>query len=130
MACVSHSIDSLIAVLANALTDNPGSKVLALVAYAWTGFGAAFDPLIILSLFWKRKTLNGVIAGIIIGAVTIILWKKILASTELYEIIPGFILSFASIVVVSLLEKCLLRKYCKVLNRYMICIKGNDSVKK
>ena len=94
-----------IAVLAIALASNPESKVLGLVAYAWAGFGAAFGPLIILSLLWKRMTLNGAIVGIIVGALTVILWKNLLASTGLYEIIPGFILSFISIVLVSVLEK-------------------------
>ena len=94
-----------IAVLAIVLASNPDSKVLGLVAYAWAGFGAAFGPLIILSLFWKRMTLNGAIAGIIVGAVTVIVWKNTMASTGLYEIIPGFIFSFISIIVVSLLEK-------------------------
>lgn len=94
-----------IAILAIVLASNPSSKVLGLVAYAWAGFGAAFGPLIILSLFWKRMTLNSAIAGIIVGALTVIVWKNTMASTGLYEIIPGFILSFVSIVVVSLLEK-------------------------
>ena len=94
-----------IAVLAIALASNPNSKVLGLVAYAWAGFGAAFGPLIILSLFWKRMTLNGAIVGIIVGAVTVIVWKNTMASTGLYEIIPGFVFSFISIIVVSLLEK-------------------------
>ena len=102
-------VDSLmelaIAVLAIVLASNPDSKVLGLVAYAWAGFGAAFGPLIILSLFWKRMTLNGAIVGIIVGAVTVIVWKNTMASTGLYEIIPGFILSLFSIVVVSLLGK-------------------------
>ena len=71
-----------------------------------TTFGAAFGPLIILSLFWKRMTLNGAIAGVIVGAVTVIVWKNTLAaSTGLYEIMPGFVLSFISIVVVTLLGK-------------------------
>ena len=91
----------LIALLAIWMAGNPESKVLGLVAYAWAGFGAAFGPLIILSLFWKRMTLNGAIMGIIVGAITVIVWKNTMASTGLYEIIPGFILSFASIVVVS-----------------------------
>ena len=95
-----------ISVLAIVLAFNPTSKVLGLVAYAWAGFGAAFGPLIILSLFWKRMTLNGAIAGVIVGAVTVIVWKNTLAaSTGLYEIMPGFILSFISIVVVTLLGK-------------------------
>lgn len=93
----------VIAVLAIVLAYNPNSKVLGLVAYAWAGFGAAFGPLIILSLFWKRMTLNGAIIGIIVGAVTVILWKNLMADTGLYEIVPGFVLSTLSIVIVSLL---------------------------
>lgn len=61
-----------IAVLAIVLAGNPDSKVLGLVAYAWAGFGAAFGPLIILSLFWKRMTLEGALAGMIVGAVVVI----------------------------------------------------------
>lgn len=95
----------LIALLAIVLASNPESKVLGLVAYAWAGFGAAFGPLIILSLFWKRMTLNGALAGMIIGAVTVIVWKNIWADTGIYEIIPGFICSLIAIIVVSLLGK-------------------------
>ena len=96
-----------IAVLAIVLAFNPNSKVLGLVAYAWAGFGAAFGPLIILSLFWKRMTLNGAIVGMIVGAVIVIVivWKNVMAHTGLYEIVPGFILSTLCIVVVSLLGK-------------------------
>lgn len=95
----------LIAVLAIWLASNPESKVLGLVAYAWAGFGAAFGPLIILSLFWKRMTLNGAIVGMIVGAAVVILWKNIFTHTGLYEIVPGFILSLISIIIVSLLDK-------------------------
>ena len=77
----------LIALLAIVLASNPESKVLGLVAYAWAGFGAAFGPLIILSLFWKRMTLNGALAGMIMGATVVILWKNLFADTGLYEII-------------------------------------------
>ena len=94
-----------IAVLAIILALNPESKVLGLVAYAWAGFGAAFGPLILLSLFWKRMTLNGAIAGMIVGAATVILWKNMMADTGIYEIIPGFILSLISIVIFSLISK-------------------------
>ena len=94
-----------IAVLAIVLAGNPDSKVLGLVAYAWAGFGAAFGPLIILSLFWKRMNLQGALAGMIVGAVVVIGWKNLFASTGVYEIIPGFILAFISIIVVSLLTK-------------------------
>ncbi|WP_180163470.1 sodium/proline symporter PutP [Acinetobacter sp. YH12069] len=94
-----------IAVFAITFAMNPASKVLGLVAYAWAGFGAAFGPLIILSLLWKRMTLNGAIIGMIVGAVTVIVWKNYLGHLGLYEIIPGFIFSTISIVVVSLLGK-------------------------
>ncbi|KAF5308364.1 hypothetical protein FQR65_LT18195 [Abscondita terminalis] len=94
-----------ISVLAIILAFNPESKVLGLVAYAWAGFGAAFGPLILLSVFWKRMTLNGALVGIIVGAVTVIVWKNTMAATGLYEIIPGFIFSLISIIVVSLLGK-------------------------
>ena len=95
----------LIAVLAIWLAGNPESKVLGLVAYAWAGFGAAFGPLIILSLFWKRMTLNGALVGMVLGAAIVIIWKNFFGETGLYEIVPGFICSFIAIIVVSLLDK-------------------------
>ncbi len=95
----------LIAVLAIWLAANPESKVLGLVAYAWAGFGAAFGPLIILSLFWKRMTLNGALVGMVLGAAIVIIWKNFFGVTGLYEIVPGFICSFIAIIVVSLLDK-------------------------
>ena len=76
-----------------------------MVSYAWAGFGAAFGPLIILSLFWRRMTLNGALTGMLVGAVVVILWKNMFSDTGLYEIIPGFICSLIAIVVVSLLGK-------------------------
>ncbi len=94
-----------IALLAIFMAGNPNAKVLGLVAYAWAGFGAAFGPLIILSLFWKRMTLNGALAGMIVGAVMVILWKNVWGSTGVYEIIPGFICSMAAIIIVSLMGK-------------------------
>lgn len=95
----------VISVLAIGLASNPESKVLGLVSYAWAGFGAAFGPLILLSLFWKRMTINGALVGMIVGACTVILWKNAFAATGLYEIIPGFIASLVSIIVVSLCGK-------------------------
>jgi sodium/proline symporter len=97
----------LIAVLAIVLASNPEAKVLGLVAYAWAGFGAAFGPLIILSVFWKRMTLSGALTGMIVGALVVILWKNIpvFATTGIYEIIPGFICSFITIILFSLISK-------------------------
>jgi sodium/proline symporter len=95
-----------IAVIAILLGYDPNSKVLELVGYAWAGFGAAFGPVIILSLFWKRMTRNGALAGIIVGAITVILWAKLDGGLfDLYELAPGFVLGTIAIVVVSLFDK-------------------------
>ncbi len=93
----------VIAALAMLLALNPDSFILDIVAYAWAGFGAAFGPAILASLFWRRATRNGVLAGIIVGGLTVLIWKQ-LALFGLYEIIPGFILSSLAIYVVSLLD--------------------------
>jgi len=94
------------------LAWNPENSVLGLVSNAWAGFGAAFGPLVILSLTWKRMTRNGALAGIIVGAATVLVWiyAPVLAdgaklSSVIYEIVPGFVLSFLAIVGVSLMGK-------------------------
>ena len=97
-----------IAVIAIFLGYNPDSRVLELVSYAWAGFGAAFGPVIILSLFWKRMTKNGALAGIVMGALTVIIWANLSGGIfELYELAPGFLFAVIAIVVVSLLIKLL-----------------------
>lgn len=91
-----------IAVIACILGLNPDSKVLELVSYAWAGFGAAFGPALILSLFWREMTRNGAIAGIIVGGVTVVVWGNMSGGLlDLYEIIPGFIFATIAIVLVS-----------------------------
>lgn len=94
-----------IALIAVLLAGNPDSTVLGLVSYAWAGFGAAFGPIIILSLFWKGITRNGALAGIIVGAVTVVIWGDFLSGGifDLYEIVPGFLLSTLATVIVSLM---------------------------
>lgn len=93
-----------IAALSLTLAMNPESLILDMVAYAWAGFGAAFGPALLASLFWRRATRNGILAGIITGGVTVLVWKQF-ALFGLYEIIPGFILALCAIYVVSLLDK-------------------------
>ena len=93
----------LIALVAIALAWNPDSRVLGLVACAWAGFGAAFGPVVLLSLYWRRINRNGALAGMIVGAATVILWKH--SGSALYEIVPGFIAATLAIVVVSLLTR-------------------------
>ncbi len=101
---ISRASVLIIASIAVYLGFNPNSFILDMVAYAWAGFGAAFGPAILMSLFWKRTTRIGVIAGIIVGGVTILAWKNF-APFELYEIVPGFIFSLVAIFVVSKLDK-------------------------
>lgn len=80
---------------------DPKSLVLSLVSYAWAGFGAAFGPVVLMSLWWKRMNRNGALAGMIVGAVTVLVWHQF-AWFGLYEIIPGFLFNLIAIVVVSL----------------------------
>lgn len=81
-----------------------GGTVLDLVAYAWAGFGAAFGPLIIMSLFWRRMNRWGALAGMVGGAATVVLWRNIDPfGWGLYEILPGVIVAFILIVVFSLI---------------------------
>ena len=84
--------------------------VMSLVSFAWGGFGATFGPIMLLALFWKRTTLPGAIAGMLVGGITAFVWKFYLSGFsaeifQIYELVPGFVLSFATIVVVSLLTK-------------------------
>ncbi|GAA4868808.1 sodium/proline symporter PutP [Luteimonas vadosa] len=93
----------LVSLVALWLARDPDSRVLGLVAYAWAGFGAAFGPVVILSLFWQRMTRNGALAGMVVGALTVILWKQ--TGSALYELVPGFIAACIAIVVVSRMGK-------------------------
>ena len=82
------------------------AAIMNMVENAWGGFGAAFGPVIILSLFWKRLTYKGAIAGVVCGAVVDVVWLLTLsASTGVYEIVPGFIVGLIACVVVSLIDK-------------------------
>lgn len=94
----------LVALVAIGMAANPNNRVLGLVSYAWAGFGAAFGPVVILSLFWSRMTRSGALAGMVIGAVTVVVWKQF-EWLDLYEIIPGFLFATLGIIVVSLMGK-------------------------
>ncbi|WP_299181448.1 sodium/proline symporter PutP [uncultured Neptuniibacter sp.] len=92
----------VIALIATFLAMDKDSKVLELVSYAWAGFGAAFGPALIMSLYWKRMTKMGALAGIITGGVTVVIWKQLSGGWfDLYEIIPGAIFAFIAIIVIS-----------------------------
>lgn len=88
-----------VALVAIFIARDPDSRVLGLVAYAWAGFGAAFGPVVLFSLFWKRMTRDGALAGMVVGALTVLLWKQ--TGSALYEMVPGFIAASLAIVIVS-----------------------------
>jgi sodium/proline symporter len=93
-----------ISIVALILAMTPDSSVLGLVSYAWAGFGAAFGPALVLSLYWERMNRNGALTGILVGGITIVVWKQLSGGWfDVYEIVPGIILSTLSIVVVSLM---------------------------
>lgn len=89
-----------IALVAIGIASDPDSKILGMVSYAWAGFGAAFGPVIILSLMWSHMTRNGALAGILAGAVTVLVWKQF-NWLGLYEIVPGFLFAWLATVLVS-----------------------------
>lgn len=97
----------VIAVIAYFLALNPKSSVMALVSYAWAGLGAAFGPAMILSLFWKRMTILGAVAGIISGGACVIIWESVpvLANTGLYSLLPAFVVAMIAVVIGSLCSK-------------------------
>ena len=98
----------VIAAIAIWIAQDQNSKVLKLVEFAWAGFGSAFGPVVLLSLFWKRMTSSGAMTGMLTGAITVFAWKEwIPAKSELaqvYEMIPGFLLATLVIIVISLLS--------------------------
>lgn len=96
----------VVAVIAGLLALDPESSVLELVGFAWAGFGAAFGPVILLALFWKRFTAMGALASMLVGAVVVAIWgnvsDEVWEGFALYEIVPGFLLALIVGVLVSL----------------------------
>lgn len=94
----------LVAIIALLLSLNPQDTILNLVGNAWAGFAAAFGPVVVLSLLWKRTTTAGALSGMIVGGTTVLLWVYLQHDyKEVYEIIPGFGLGFLTVIVGSLL---------------------------
>ena len=119
----------VVALAAVFLAYDRNSSILSLVSNAWAGFGAAFGPVVIASLYWPRMTRNGALAGMIIGAVTVLFWiyapltidGKSLSSV-MYEIVPGFILSALAIYIVSInsgeVEPCMIESFDEMLKEH------------
>lgn len=95
----------VIAAFATILAYLPNKTILDIVGQAWAGFGSAFGPVLLLSLYWKRMNKWGALSGMIVGGLTVILWITTGLSAYIYEMIPGFFLSLISVVVVSLLTE-------------------------
>ena len=99
----------VIAVIGAILALDPDSSIFEIVSFAWAGFGAAFGPVILFALFWKRTTLWGAFAGMLSGGVMVFVWKFLLNPLggvwEIYELLPSFLVACAAILIVSLLDK-------------------------
>ena len=97
----------IIAVIGVLLAHNPDSSVFRIVSFAWAGFGAAFGPVMLFALFWKRSNRNGALAGMIVGGAMVFIWKFLIAPKggilAIYELLPAFICSSIAIIAVSLL---------------------------
>ena len=103
---VSRFIVIVVSGIAIFIAMDPNSSVFGLVSNAWSGFGATFGPLILFSLFWRRMTRAGAIAGMLSGGVTVLFWLSQEGGIfDIYEIIPGFLISSLLIVVVSFMTK-------------------------
>jgi len=95
----------IIAVIAVWIAQDPKSQVLSLVSYAWAGFGASFGPVIVLSLLWRNMTRNAALFGMLVGAVTVVIWKQLSGGIfDLYELLPGFLFALTTIFLVSRLQ--------------------------
>ena len=91
--------------IAFSLAMNPDNSILNLVAHAWAGLGASFGPVVLISLFWSRMTRNGAFAGMVFGALTVLIWPMIPEVKAMYELLPGFAFSCIAIFIVSLLDR-------------------------
>jgi len=99
----------VIAIIAAIIALDENSVIFTIVSFAWAGFGATFGPLMLFSLFWKRTTRSGAIAGMLTGGISVFVWKLIIRQLggifDIYELLPAFVLSCIAIVMVSLLSK-------------------------
>ena len=95
----------VVSLVAFFISTDKDSSILSIVAYAWAGFGASFGSVILFSLFWRRMTRMGAIAGMAVGAIVVVLHKNFLYDMmPIYEIVPGFVCASIAIIVVSLLQ--------------------------
>lgn len=90
-----------VAIAAILLSISPNETILNIVGHAWAGFGSAFGPVLLIGLYWKRMTKWGALSGMIVGGVTVIVWIVTGLSNVIYEMVPGFLLAVAAVLIVS-----------------------------
>ena len=104
---VARAVMVGVSLIAAFLARDPDSSVFRVVSFAWAGFGAAFGPVMLMALFWKRSNKWGALAGMVVGGVMVFVWKFLIAPLggvwAIYELLPAFLCSLVAIVVVSLL---------------------------
>lgn len=104
---IARSVLVVIAVIAVFLARDPNSSVFGIVSFAWAGFGAAFGPVVLFALFWRRANKWGALAGMICGGGTVFLWKFLVrplgGAFDIYELLPAFLINCVVLVLVSLL---------------------------
>ncbi len=92
----------VISIIAMSMALTPGNTVLGLVSYAWGGFGAAFGPVVLFSLFSRKTTWISALSGMIVGTLVLIFWKDAGLGATMYEIVPGFVANFLTIMAVNM----------------------------
>ncbi len=106
---VARATVIVIAIIGAVIASDPNSSIFDIVSFAWAGFGAAFGPVVLFSLFWKRTTLWGAFAGMLSGGAMVFIWKFLIKPIGgiwgIYELLPAFIVACAAILLVSLLGK-------------------------
>ncbi len=111
----------IISVIALVLALPRGETILKIVRYAWGGFGAAFGPLVIFSLFSRKTSWQSALAGMVTGTVVLVVWKQVGLSDTMYEIVPGFV---ANCVTIFILNRIIGQKNQKVLRQYEEVVKA------
>ena len=107
----------VVALIAIVIALDENSVIFKIVSFAWAGFGATFGPLMIFSLFWKRITKEGAVAGMVSGAAMVFIWKLVISKLggafAIYELLPAFLISSLVIVVVSLITPAPSKEICE-----------------
>lgn len=95
----------VVALIACVVALDRNSSIMNLVSYAWAGFGSAFGPCVVMSLYWRRFTYKGALASMIVGGLTVIIWESVGSPLGLYSLAPGFVLSLVAGIVMTFIDK-------------------------